>query len=263
MGCMNVTAHMRLLLRYHFHPLKIILAAALFGGQSPAFAEPAQLSVPSRTIEEATRPGEPSVFGTIALPVRAQPTSTRWTKLMNASLDQPRLVALTAEARALTAEDKVAFVQDILDRMTVLNKDSADCSDDGYWAPAEETFSRGKGDCFDIAVAKMEALRLLGIPSDDLMLTTGYFGKGIESSRGHESVALLVRIGQRFWLLSEGSERIIEADQSADNAVGFSPVLTYGVGKTWIHGRIRPVPASQLSTADAGVQANQTRPMAK
>lgn len=194
--------------------------------------------MPDIDIPEADRPQYPSIFGTIALPLSARPTSTRWSKLMQASLAQPALASLTESIRELPPEEQAAFVQVAINQAVHTRPASYDCSDDGYWAPAGETLTRGMGDCFDIAIAKMEALRFLGIPNKDLYLTTGRFLADSETGKGRESVALLVRIGERFWLMTEQSDQIIEEGNSLDSVIHFSPVLTYGVGMTWLHGRM-------------------------
>jgi predicted transglutaminase-like cysteine proteinase len=195
-------------------------------------------TMPQVAVPEADRPFGPSVLGTVALPVRAKPTSTRWSKLMMASLDQPGLISLTAGASELPRQEQAAFVQSAVKHTVRSRPFSFNCSDDGYWAPAGETLARGMGDCFDIAIAKMEALRFLGIPSKDLYLTTGRFRTSFDTGAERESVALLVRIDDHFWLLTEQSEQIIEAGSAPDDTADFTPIVTYGVGLTWVHGRL-------------------------
>ena len=79
----------------------------------------------------------------------------------------------------------------------------------------------------------MEALRLLGVPARDMYLTTGHLGAG----RSRESAALLVRTGEEFWLLSERTEQVIAAGHGGEHA-SFAPIVTYGVGRTWVHGKL-------------------------
>ena len=206
-------------------------ALALTGLAASAHA-PADAPVPAARIisdgssAAVTRPIEPSVFGTVALPAGTTPTSARWTRMMTARTDHPGLTRLAAGAAKLDRERQAAFVQAEVNR-AIQRRAPAGCrGDDGYWAAAGETLTRGQGDCVDIAVAKMEALRRLGFAGQDLYLTTG------RAAGGHKA-ALLVRIGDRFWLLDDRSERMIPADASA----AFDPALTYGVGMTWAHGR--------------------------
>lgn len=230
-----------------------MLAAGLLGGaEAGADTVVTRWVLPPIQIPEAERPVSPSVFGTVALPVRAKPTSTRWAKLMRASLNQPALGRLTSAGHALAPEDNVAYVQVAVNHAIRTNPEITNCSDDGYWAPAQETLARGMGDCFDVAIAKMEALRLLGFPDRDLYLTTGWFGGGSAAGRGRESVALLVRVGERFWLLPEQSDHAYESTAEGE-ASRFTPVVTYGVGVTWVHGKVMPVSALAALTASAPV----------
>lgn len=216
----------------------MLLAMTVISAQAHAAELLTHWTMPIIAVPEADRPYGPNVFGTIALPVRPKPMSTRWAKLMLASLDEPALVRLTADAQKLPSQEQAAFVQSVVNHAVGTNPLSNGCSDSGYWAAAAETLARGMGNCFNIAITKMEALRLLGIPAKDLYLTTGYYRTGLESGRGHESVALLVRIGEGFWLLPEQSEQIIEAGSPTVSSTEFTPILTYGVGMTWVHGQV-------------------------
>lgn len=255
-----------------------VVVLALAGAPLHADEVYTHWSMPVITTPEAERPAGPNVFGTIALPVRARPTSTRWSKIMQASLEQPALDRLIQEAQAFSPQEQVAFVQQIFSRTVRPVATTNNCSDDGYWAPAQETLARGKGDCFDLAVGKMEALRRLGVPGKDLYLTTGWFGRGDRAGRGAESAALLVRLGDRFWLLPEQEEATsvaasdlpVVADPASAGgpaapvdaapvaipvpAVAYTPVVTYGVGMTWVHGRV-----VQMATLAANPVTNPSR----
>lgn len=219
-----------------------LLAAAAFSQPALADQVVTRWAMPIISLPVDERPAGPNVFGTVALPVRAKPTSTRWSKVMRASLAQPALDRLTASARTLSPEQGVAFVQAAVNNAIRTNPEITNCSDDGYWAPAQETLARGMGDCFDVAIAKMEALRLLGFQARDLYLTTGWFRGGYVGAKGRESVALMVRVGDRFWLMPEQTERAYESVPGAETAA-FTPVVTYGVGMTWVHGKVVQVAA--------------------
>lgn len=218
----------------------VALALGLAAVSSTANAETAitYRAAPNITSNDIDRMSGPNVFDTVAVPVKAKPTSTRWMKLMRASLDQPALVHLTNGAKDLSRKEQVDYVQSIISYAVRYRSSSYNCSDDGYWAAANETLMRGMGDCIDIAVAKMEALRLLGIPKENLFLTTGYVSKETGRRGIRESAALLVRIDDNFWLLPEKSDKVIKANGREGNSSTFTPILTYGVGRTWVHGRV-------------------------
>lgn len=206
-------------------------------------------TTPPIAIPEAERPLTPNVFGTVALPVRARQTGTRWTKLMRASLDQPVLNRFAAEAQGQSHPQQAAFVQAAVDRALRSRAGSHDCSDDGYWAAASETLARGVGDCFDIAIAKMEALRSLGFADKDLYLTTGYFQSRSEPGRRRGTAALLVSTEEGFLLLPDGPDPVIVASVDGERFGDFHPYITYGYGMTWVHGRLVRMAAAAESGA--------------
>lgn len=214
------------------------LVLALVGTQVHASELESRWPFPLVAAPQAERTDDPEIFGTIPVPIRTSPTSTRWSKLMLASIDQPALARLTERAQGLSPEEQAAVIQIAVNQSVRSGPATHHCSDDGYWAPASETLTRGMGDCIDVAIAKMEALRFLGFAETDLYLTTGRFRTGNGTDRDRETAALLVRIGERFWLMSENAEPIIEASSSQDAFTQFTPIITYGVGSTWVHGRL-------------------------
>jgi predicted transglutaminase-like cysteine proteinase len=191
-------------------------------------------------------PVEPSLFGTVALPAGTTPVSARWTRVSTAGIYHPVLARIADSAAAMGRHQQAAFVQGAINRAITYRHDHSHWNANDYWATAEETLRRGAGDCEDIAVAKMQALRRLGFEPRDLYLTVGRI------AGGGEHAALLVRIDNRFWVLDDREDRMIEA-----GAFGaFDPMTTFGAGMTWIHGRrIAPRPAQALvrvTTASAG-----------
>jgi len=186
---------------------------------------------------QADHPAPPDIMGTLALQIRPSPTSNRWERLMHASVAQPRLEALAAGARNLSPDEQIAFVQAaVSDEVRDLSPADG-CADDGYWAPAQETLVRGAGDCVDVAIAKMEALRMLGMPPLDMYLTTGRVGAERAEEGPRETAGLLVRSGGHFWLLPDWARPAVRVDTGEAGAGGFVPVITYGVGMSWVHGR--------------------------
>lgn len=223
-------------------PLSAVLLAGLAAAvaSSPSFASTVDSwrFLPPFAAPQPERPSGPAILGTIPIPIKAKPTSTRWSKLMLASINQPALARLTASAWGLPPEEQAAFIQAAVSHSLRTAPSRHDCSDDGYWAPASETLARGMGDCIDVAITKMEALRFLGFAGSDLFLTTGRLRTGEGPEEVRETAALLVRIGDRYWLMPERQEQIVEVGEAPLDGAPFSPVITYGVEKTWVHGRV-------------------------
>jgi hypothetical protein len=95
----------------------------------------------------------------------------------------------------------------------------------------------------------MEGLRALGVPDKDLYLTTGRLHGQHYGAKARETAALLVKLGGRFWLLPDWSSEVIEVNVEGAPVSEFSPVITYGVGSSWVHGRMMPMAGPDVAAA--------------
>ncbi len=96
-----------------------------------------------------------------------------------------------------------------------------------YWANARTTFRLGKGDCEDIAIAKMQMLAAMGIKREDMILT---LARDLVRSADH--AVLIVRLNGQFVMLDNTTDKLIDASVSQ----GYRPVLSFGNSQSWIHG---------------------------
>ena len=172
-------------------------------------------------------PVTPDLFGTVALPVRADRYAAGWKR---AGLDAsflPSMQRLVAPARGLTREQQLAYVQTAVTRNVRWISDATQWGLHDYWASAAETLQHGAGDMEDRAIVKMQALRTLGFPSRDLYLTVG------RDKVGGPITVLLARLGNRYYVLDD----LGGAPTAADRREGFEPMITLGQNASWIHGR--------------------------
>ena len=99
------------------------------------------------------------------------------------------------------------------------------------WATVGETLSSAAGDCEDYAIAKMHALRALGVPERDLFLTLGR-----DNAVRQAHAVLLVRVSGQYWVMDNRTDRLIPHEQFRD----FSPMISLRAdGKSWLHGYAR------------------------
>jgi predicted transglutaminase-like cysteine proteinase len=171
-------------------------------------------------------PITPDLFGTVALPVRADRYAAGWRR---AGLDAsflPSMQRLVAPARGLSREQQIAYVQAAVDRDIRWMSDATEWGLQDYWASAAETLQHGAGDMEDRGIVKMQALRTLGFPSRDLYMTIGV------DKVGGPITVLLVRLGRKFYVLDDLGGSPIPADRRQ----GFEPMLTLGSNVAWIHG---------------------------
>lgn len=170
----------------------------------------------------ATSIAGPDAFGSVALPLGPNRFSQRWRRAA-ADGGSPRLIEMISPARQMDRAGQARFVNAALNRRIAFRPDAGD-----RWSTASETMSRSAGDCEDYAIAKMQALRALGVPDSDLFLT---IGQDLAVRQAH--AVLLVRVGGRFWVLDNRHDRLIPDDQYRD----FMPTLSLRAdGKSWLHG---------------------------
>lgn len=188
-------------------------------------AEPLRAS-PAAPRRAAT--AAPNAFGSIALPLGPNRFSARWQRVASAG-GPPRLVEIVAPARSLNGASKARFVNAALNRRIAFRADKSD-----RWSTPGETLARAAGDCEDYAIAKMHALKALGVPAKDLFVTLGQD----HTVRQHHAV-LLVRIGGQYWVLDNRTNRLVPDTQF----YGFSPIISFRAdGKSWLHGYARGTP---------------------
>lgn len=172
---------------------------------------------PSTTIASG-----PDAFGSVGLPLGPNRFSQRWRRAI-AGGGSPRLVEMISPARQMDRPAQATFVNAALNRRISFRPDAGDS-----WSTASETIGRSAGDCEDYAIAKMQALRALGVPDSDLYLT---IGQDLAVRQAH--AVLLIRLGGRFWVLDNRHDRLIPDDQYRD----FMPTISLRAdGKSWLHG---------------------------
>lgn len=197
---------------------------ALLAGQ--ARADTLEFIPQAPIIVTGQAPAAPNLFGTVALPVRAERYVAGWRR---ASLDAsflPSMQRLVAPARGLTREQQIAYVQAAVNRNIHWISDATEWGQHDYWASAAETLQHGAGDMENRAIVKMQALRTLGFPTRDLYMTMG------RDKVGGPITVLLVRLGGRFYVLDDLGGSPIPADRRE----GFEPMVTLGSNAAWIHG---------------------------
>jgi predicted transglutaminase-like cysteine proteinase len=175
--------------------------------------------------------------------VRYSQFSRRWQRAVQQTRSS-HLLDLVHPARSLERDQQVRFVNASMNRYISYRLDSGRSGDE--WATVNETLQKRAGDCEDIAIAKMQALRALGVPVGNLYMTIGYDG----SSRSAHAL-LLVRMANRFWILDNRTDRLVAQEEYKD----FYPVLTFSDASSWVHGYRRgamPAAVSAMSLALGG-----------
>jgi len=217
----------------HRGVFRALLGGAGLAGSVILFAGEAQAQVAAIyskwnpiVVTANARPVTPELFGTVALPVKAERYYEGWERARRDASRLPSMQQLIAPARGLSRDQQIAYVQAAVNRRVRWMSDATEYGRHDYWASAAETLQHGAGDMEDRAILKMQALRALGVPQRDLYLTMG------RDKVGGPITVLIVRSGKRLYVLDDlGGAPIL-----ADRREGFEPMLTLGYGGSWVHG---------------------------
>jgi len=175
----------------------------------------------------ANPPVSPDVFGTAAIGAGVTFYDARFRRVSLADRNDPAVLAIAERLRGLTPAEQLAVVQrEVLARVK-WSTDLETMHVADFWSNAAETLQRGTGDSEDIAIVQMQALKAAGFNSRDL-----YISIGRQKPIGAH-IVLLARTPDGFMVLDDRVGRPMPAQSNRQ----FTPVLTIGEGKSWIHGR--------------------------
>ena len=175
----------------------------------------------------ANAPVSPDVFGTAAIGAGVTFYDARFRRVSLADRNDPAVLAIADTLRGLSPVEQLAAVQrEVLARVK-WSTDLETMHVADLWANAGETLRLGAGDSEDIAIVQMQALKAAGFSSRDLYISIGRQ----KPVGGH--IVLLARTPDGFMVLDDRVGRPMLARSNRQ----FTPVLTIGEGKSWIHGR--------------------------
>ena len=189
-------------------------------------------------------------LGTRAIPVKRTRFDDRWDHVRRAApagLMQSKLRRANASP-GLAEQDLLARVNQWVNREIAYVNDDRNYRQRDFWATAEQTIARGKGDCEDFAILKMQMLRAAGVDADRMKLV---LLRDLAANADH--AFLLVQTDAGKVVLDNVTDRLY--DGSRANAV--RPVLSFSENRRWVHAyrgtqpsaNFAAIPASQKSYA--------------
>lgn len=226
--------------------------AAILAQQSGQPVAPQPAAYPSRygpPVMQARMPvyrpaismDRPDVFNTVALPIARSSLDRRWRKVATGPVgatsaayasglaDRSPLAKLEAVNRYVNA--RIAFVDD-----------SRQYGVSDHWTSAADTLRRGRGDCEDYAIAKLQLLRRAGFADRDLYLVVLR-----DSLRRADHAVLVARADGRLLVLDNGTDRLVDSYEMPD----YRPIVTFSGNRVWTHGYRREVPPMVLAANEA------------
>lgn len=220
------------------------------GLPAPKPLQPAALSAPRASmatlaqaplVSAGVTSGRPDVFGSVALSVGRTPLDRRWRKVANSRVRGPA----AAFAASLRDSDELARVETVnryVNGKVAFAEDSQQYRRPDHWVAASDTLRRGRGDCEDYAIAKLQLLRAAGVSDRDLYLVVVK-----DLVRRADHAILVVRAAGRMLVLDNGTDIIADTETVRD----YRPVLTFAATGAWTHGYRRA--AAPMTIAAASV----------
>ena len=195
-----------------------------YGTSNGAWAQPTPRIVPN---------DRPDVFGSVALAVGATPLERRWAKVERKPIGSAA-AAFVASLNGLGEIEQLDAVNRFVNARVEFTNDARQFGSTDLWLAAGETLSRGRGDCEDFAIAKLQMLRRVGFAEKDLYLVILR-----DTRRNADHAVLVVRADGRLLVLDNGTNRIVDSDSLPD----YRPILTFSGSRSWTHGYRRGVEA--------------------
>jgi predicted transglutaminase-like cysteine proteinase len=152
-------------------------------------------------------------------------------------------LAIVDQGRALSGRARIGVINRAVNLAIIATSDMAQWGVEDRWSPPLETFTTGKGDCEDYAIAKYAALIETGIAAADVKLMIVR-----NTAAGEDHAVTAVRLDGSWIILDNRSLRLVE-DTAMAQAVPLFVLEAEGVRQFLPdvligERRTRPAPAS-------------------
>lgn len=217
----------------------IFLAAGVlfFGGAATASAQYQVDSADTAMPGQTAAAGEP--FGLTAAPVTEGDVLSKWngvvadikaesdtlTRCREATLlCQPaaqKFLAVVAEGLAQDGRARFGIVNRAVNLAIVPSSDLAQWGEADHWSAPLATFTTGRGDCEDYAIAKYVALEQAGVSADDLRLVILR-----DLASGEDHAVVTARVDGK-WLVLDNRRLVMLEDSQVPRVI---PLFVLGRG---------------------------------
>jgi predicted transglutaminase-like cysteine proteinase len=150
---------------------------------------------------------------------------------------------LVRKVSALEGEERLQAVNEGINALIAYASDDEVYGVGDYWATLEESMSRGRGDCEDIAIAKMWLLNAAGIDLSSMRLVVLK-----DTLRNLDHAVLSVVENGHQYVLDNAAWKVGRADWMR----GYRPIYALSSEQSWIYGmRVPSVPPLQVAQSEA------------
>jgi predicted transglutaminase-like cysteine proteinase len=199
--------------------------------------------------------GRPDVFGSVAMAVGHTPLDKKWGKLRGVRVNGRAgpWRKMLSQARAMGQSQRIAEINQWVNARISFADDTQTYHTQDQWSGAAQTLQRGRGDCEDYAITKMQLLAAAGIDAGNMFLVIAR-----DLVRQADHAVLVVRDGDRMVVLDNGTDRVLETAEVRD----YRPIMSYNTKGAWLHGYAAPQPMQTAELARPEQVAPQQLAMA-
>lgn len=189
-------------------------------------------------VSGAARSGRPDVFGSVALRVGRTPLDKKWLAVGRSPVG-PAAARFAEAQRGKEAFERLEAVNWYVNKRVRFTDDSRQFGRADVWLAAADTLRRGRGDCEDYAIAKLQMLRRAGFADHDLYLVVVK-----DLVRRADHAVLVARADGRMYVLDNGTDQVLDSEQVSD----YRPMLSFSAAGAWTHGyRLQSAPVGIAS----------------
>jgi predicted transglutaminase-like cysteine proteinase len=173
------------------------------------------------------------------LRVRHTPLDAKWRSVERLNVG-PQAARFAYRLKGKSPFERLEAVNWYVNRRVKFVDDSRQFGRADVWSAAADTLRRGRGDCEDYAIAKLQMLRHAGLDERDLYLV---IVKDLVRRADH--AVLVARVGGHMYVLDNGTDEILDSERVSD----YRPVLSFNAAGEWTHG-YRVQPTVNIASAD-------------
>jgi predicted transglutaminase-like cysteine proteinase len=180
---------------------------------------------------------------TVAFAVSRTPLYDRWKTVASAPVpDRPEVAELLHQLRGQSRAKQLDTVNRWMNARLQFASDWEVYGEADHWAPLSESLPRGRGDCEDYAIGKMQLLRAAGVPAKDMYLLIAR-----DLVRRADHALLIVRTDNQFVVLDSSNDLLLTDQEVSD----YQPVMSFSGDQSWLHG-MQKAPLAPTMVASTG-----------
>jgi predicted transglutaminase-like cysteine proteinase len=184
----------------------------------------------------------PDLMQTVAFAVSRTPLYDRWQAVANVPVpNRPEVAQLLGQLKGQPRAKQLDVVNRWMNRRLEFATDWEVYGEADHWAPLSESLPRGKGDCEDYAIGKMQLLRAAGVPAKDMYLMIAR-----DLVRRADHALLIVRVDNQFVVLDSSNDLLLTDREVAD----YQPVMSFSGDQSWLHAMKKAPAATMIASSE-------------